>query len=91
LDTLPDGKYAIVGMDCFGTNALACRVAFVGGGFRPGVIAQGAQGNWTQPSFDRNEFGCFGYFINTVPPQLEVLGSGATTTQIGYFDLMKVG
>lgn len=91
LDTLPDGTYAIVGMDCFGANVACARCAFVGGGFRPGVLAQGAQGEWTQPAFDRNEFGCFGYFKNTTPPQIEVFGTGATTTQIGYFDLVKVG
>lgn len=90
LDTLPDGKYAIVGMDAFGANLVAARVAFVGGGFRPGVLAQQAQGEWTQPSFDRNEFGCFGYFLNTVIPQVEFFGFGAGSAQIGYFDLVKV-
>lgn len=90
-ETLPSGKYCIVGMNVFGTNLLAARLAFTGGGYRPGVICQGAQGEWLEPSFDRDELGKFGEFLNTVPPQLECFGVGAGTSQIGYLDLVKVG
>lgn len=89
-DTLPDGKYAIVGLSAYGTNVLAARLAFTGGGWRPGVIAQGAQGEWTPPSFARDEFGYMGSFLNTIQPNIEFLGVGAGSSQIGYMDLVQV-
>lgn len=90
-DTLPNGRFAIVGMNVFGTNLLAARLAFTGGGWRPGVLCQGAQGEWTEPAFDRDEFGLFGTFLNTIQPNLECFGVGAGTSQIGYLDLVQVG
>jgi hypothetical protein len=90
-DTLPDGKFAIVGMNVYGTNALAARLAFTGGGWRPGVICQGAQGEWVQPAFARDELGYYGSFLNTIQPNLEVFGVGAGASQIGYLDLVQVG
>lgn len=88
--TLPEGKYCIVGMAAFGTNLLAARCVFTGGVWRPGVICQGAQGEWVEPAFDRNELGKYGEFLNTLQPQVEFFGVGAGTSQIGYFDLVKV-
>ena len=90
-DTLPGGKYAIVGMSAYGTNLLAARLAFTGGGWRPGVLGQGAQGEWTPPAFERNELGLFGTFLNTVQPNLEFFGAGAGSAQTGYMDLVKIG
>lgn len=90
-DTLPSGRYAICGMSCYGTNLLAARLAFTGGGWRPGIICQGAQGEWTEPSFKRDELGYFGTFLNTIQPNIELLGVGAGTSQIGYLDLVQVG
>lgn len=90
-DTLPDGRYAIVGLSCYGTNLLAARMAFTGGGYRPGVICQGAQGEWVPPSFARDEFGLFGTFVNTVQPNLEIFCVGACTAQTGYLDLVQIG
>jgi hypothetical protein len=89
-DTLPDGRWAIVGLAVYGTNLLAARLAFTGGGWRPGVLCQGAQGEWTPPAFDRNEFGYFGNFLNTIQPNIEYLGVGAGTAQIGYMDLVQI-
>lgn len=90
-DTLPDGRFAICGISVYGTNLLAARLAFVGGGWRPGVLCQGAQGEWMPPAFDRNEFGYFGSFLNTIQPNLECFGVGVGTSQIGYMDLVQVG
>lgn len=90
-DTLPDGKFAIAGMQVYGTNLLAARLAFTGGGWRPGVLCQGAQGEWTPPAFARDELGYMGSFLNTIQPNIELLGVGAGTSQIGYMDLVQVG
>jgi hypothetical protein len=77
-------------MNAFGTNLLAARLAFTGGGWRPGVICQGAQGEWTEPSFARDELGAMGSFLNTVQPNMEFLGVGVGTSQVGYWDLVAV-
>lgn len=90
-DNLPGGVYSVVGLSAYGTNLLAARLAFQGGGYRPGVLAQGAQGEWVGPSLPQWWQGELGSFQNTVPPQLECLGVGAGTSQIGYMDLVQVG
>lgn len=89
-DTLPDGKYAICGLSVYGTGLLAARLSFTGGGWRPGTLAQAAQGEWTPPSFERGELGYFGSFLNTVQPNLEVFATAAGAVQEGYMDLVQV-
>lgn len=89
-DTLPAGKYAVAGMAIYGTNLLAGRLIFQGGGYRPGVLAQGAQGEWNGPAMPKDYQGKFGEFLNTVQPQLEIFCTGANTSQIGYMDLVKL-
>lgn len=89
-DTLPSGKYAVVGMDVFGTNLLAARLAFSGGGYRPGILAQGAQGEWNGAAMPHDYMGLWGTFDNTVQPQLECFGVGAGTSQIGYLHLVPL-
>lgn len=89
-DTLPAGSYAVVGLSTYGTNLLASRLVFQGGGYRPGVLAQQAQGEWNGPSFPRDLQGEFGRFLNTVQPNIEHFGIGAGTSQIGYMDLVRL-
>lgn len=89
-DTLPDGKFAIVGLSVYGGNVLAARLAFTGGGWRPGTLAQQVQGEWTPPAFARDELGFMGTFLNTIQPNIEYFGLGAGTSQIGYMDLVQV-
>lgn len=88
--TLPAGRYEIVGMDAFGTNLLAARVIFPGGGYRPGVLAQGAQGEWNQMDSRFGRMGAFGTFDSFAQPLVECFGVGAGTSQIIYWDLVKV-
>jgi hypothetical protein len=89
-DTLPAGDYAVVGMSCYGTGLLAARLVFQGGGYRPGVLCQQAQGEWNGPSFSREFQGELGRFKNTVQPNLETLIFAANTAQIGYLDLISL-
>lgn len=90
-EALPTGHYSIVGLEVYGANVLAARLAFTGGGPRPGVLAQGAQGEWIPPAFSGDELGEFGTFLNTVQPQIEFFGTGAGAAQVGYLDLVKIG
>lgn len=88
--TLPAGKYQVVGMRARGTNLVAARLVFVGGAFRPGVPAINAVGdtdNWYQRY---GRMGVWGEFQNTTPPTLDALGV-TDTAQTVFLDLIKTG
>lgn len=88
--TLPPGEFAVVGMSSYGTNLLASRLVLKNTAYRPGILAQGAQGEWNQPVFRNGNFGLFGRFTNYDPPQIDCFGVGATGTQIHYLDIVKL-
>jgi len=87
---LPSGNYAVVGMDCQGTNALAMRLRFPGGTMLPGVIAEQAAGEFLTDHQRMGNLGEFGTFNSVQIPTLEVLAFGTTDTQDIYLDLVKV-
>lgn len=88
--TIPSGDYAIVGMDVFGTNLLAARLIFIGGGWRPGVLARNAVGSVPHRLFLDAYDGVFGVFNNVALPQLEVYVEAANSAQEGYLDIIKL-
>lgn len=88
---LPAGIYQIVGMDIFGTNLLAARLIFMGGGWRPGVMARNAVASIPHSVFTDGRLGVFGEFNSVAMPQLEVYAEAANSAQEGYLDLVRVG
>lgn len=88
--TLTPGLYAIVGMAGYGTNLLYARIVFPQGGPRPGVLCQGAAGEWSADDFRRGKAGIFGYFDSYAIPVMELMGAGAGTAQTFYWDLLKI-
>ncbi len=88
--TLPTGRYQIVGMRARGTNLVAARLVFIGGKFRPGVPALNAIGDldpwWTR----YGGMGVLGEFHTNNPPTVDCLGV-TDTAQTFLFDLIKVG
>lgn len=92
--TLPSGRYAVVGFDAVAANAFAVRLVFPGlNQWRPGVIANASYGrrSW----MDRNRMGrmgAWGEFFNTAQPQVEVLGHTAGSASVAVvIDVIKVG
>lgn len=85
---LPSGSYEVVGMAMEGANTLAGRLVFPGQVERPGTISNITAASWVFPNWRYGAAGRFGSFRNTNPPQLEVLGSGVTTTQVVYLDIV---
>lgn len=92
--TLPSGRYAVVGFDAVSANAFLCRLVFPGlSQWRPGVVANAVYGrrSWA----DRNRFGrmgAWGEFMNTAQPQVEVFGHTAGSTAVTVLiDVVKVG
>lgn len=67
-DTLPNGKYACVGLEYFGTTALAARLIFEEQWERPGVLGGGLSTNNVSPIFRKGRLGVFGRFdANRMP------------------------
>ena len=88
--TLPVGRYQIVGMRARGTNLVAARLNFVGGTMRPGVPAINALGDKDTGAFRYGNMGVFGEFDSITPPTIDCLGA-TDSAQDYIFDLIKVG
>lgn len=88
---LPAGIYAITGLDVQGTNLLAARLIFPGGGWRPGCLARNTLAQIPNTIFTDGQLGMFGQFDSVNPPNLEIIVSGANTAQEGYMDVVRIG
>lgn len=92
--TLPAGKYTVVGMEVTCGDAALARLVFPGfNQWRPGCIVDLAYGNQIQPGYFRmGAMGVWGEFFNTAQPQIEVFGLVAgAETGAAYIDLIKTG
>ena len=88
--TLPAGRYQVVGMRAYGTALLAARLVFVGGVWRPGVPA-GVNINAVEvPQFKKGRFGVFGEFEFDQPPSVDLLGTGVTSAEQIFLDLIQI-
>ena len=88
--TLPAGRYQVVGMRAFGTNLLAVRLVFVGGTWRPGVPANDSIDDADLPQFRNGKFGAFGEFEFDQPPSVDLLGTGVSADEEIYLDLIQI-
>jgi len=86
--TLPAGHYQVVGMRVWGANAVAARLFFVGGSWRPGVPCLNAEDNNEWSDFRFGNIGIFGEFDNTTPPSIDVMGV-TDSAQTVFLDLIK--
>lgn len=90
-DQLPAGRYAVVGLDVWGTALLYARLIFANGGPRPGVPCEIAVDNPFPSIWRFGQEGKLGEFSNTTVPQLEIFASGATATQEVFLDVTPIG
>jgi len=88
--TLPAGRYQVVGMHAHGTALLAARLVFVGGTWRPGVPAGAIAGDPGLPMFRNGAFGSFGEFEFDQPPSVDLIGTGVTSTEEIYLDIIQI-
>lgn len=91
--SLPFGRYALVGAQAIMGDAMFVRFAFPGQTqFRPGIPNTEAYGDYVNPQmFRMGNFGLFGTFESTAQPLVEVLGHTAGS-EAGVFllDLIKL-
>lgn len=86
--TLPAGRYQVVGMRAQSAGLIAARLVFVGGFWRPGCIGTDADGDLDNPRFRYGNGGLWGEFMHNTPPQVEFLSSSADTSQVVHLDLI---
>jgi hypothetical protein len=88
--TLPAGRYAVIGMDVVGANLIGARLLFQGGGPRPGVVARTAVANKPDWNFLSGYAGNWGEFESTAQPLIELFGNAAPTTQTIFLKVVKI-
>jgi hypothetical protein len=77
-------------MALIATAAIAGRLVFVGGTWRPGVLAQVAVSDKRPDVFRNGNLGIFGEFEHDQPPTIDVLTTGATGAAEVYLDLIQI-
>ena len=88
--TLPAGRYAIVGLAVFGAGLLAARLIFPTQMERPGVLAQQLFSEYDDSDYRYGQFGVIGEFTNIQLPALEVFGFAAGAAQTIYLDIVQL-
>lgn len=91
VDTIPFGRYAIVGMSVVGANILAARLVPPSAGPRPGVIASNALGAGEWNWFRSGRQGKLMEFVSTALPTLQIFCVGANAAQTVWLDLVRIG
>lgn len=88
--TLPAGRYQIVGGRFEAAGLLAWRCVFPGGGWRPGAIGYDASSDVEHPAFRMGGLGVWGEFEHNAPPTIDWCSVSADTSELGELDLIKV-
>lgn len=94
LDNLPEGEYAITGMEHSSTSCIAARLVLPGAKVRPGVlgIAGTYIGTRAHRAFYEGKLGLFGTFKTSALPKIETLiSTGTDTSHTGYLRLVRIG
>lgn len=89
--TLPQGRYALVGMIAQGANLGLARLIFPGASFRPGCVAINTLTGIPADVFTNRSLGVFGEFESINLPNLECLSVGACTAQTVFLDVIRTG
>lgn len=88
--TLPVGRYSLVGAIAIGVTALAFRFVPVGGEHRPGGIAGDT---FDAEGLPGQRFGGWGEWLefdSQTPPSMEILTDGVDTVQDVFMDLIRL-
>jgi hypothetical protein len=88
--TLPAGKYQIVGFRATSPGMIAARLVIPGFAWRPGVIGTNSLTHTEATRFRFGNAGILGEFTHDSPPTVDCLSASADTSQTFWFDLVKV-
>jgi len=88
--TLPAGRYQVVGLRCIDAHGIAARLLFVGETWRPGCMCSPSILSRNDYGFRLGRPGVLGEFEFDQPPQIEILSDGTGTSQEVFLDLIQV-
>lgn len=88
--TLPMGRYQVVGMRARSDGLLAARLVMTGYSWRPGCIGHDAVVDQDNDVFRGGRLGVWGEFEHDTPPTVDFLSVSADSSQEVYLDLIKV-
>lgn len=89
-DTLPDGRYAVVGLELIAATSVAARIIFEEQQWRPGCLGVAAVGSRNDQMFRKGGLGLWGTFNSWAMPQIQVLNTAAVAVHTAYMDLVRV-
>jgi len=88
--TLPKGRYQVVGMRAKSAGLIAARLVFPGYAWRPGCIGNDAYNDKINSEFRFGRMGVWGEFDHDVPPTVDFLSISADTSEEVWLDLIKI-
>lgn len=88
--TLPAGRYQLVGGRFNSAGLLAWRAVFVGGMWRPGAPGFTTAALVDQWAFRMGQMGVWGEFDHNLPPTIDFFSTSADTSETGVLDLIKI-
>jgi len=90
VETLPKGRYQVVGARAMSTNLVAFRLVFSGYAWRPGALGTAALSAIQHQVFRAGQLGVWGEFDHDLPPTVDFLANAADTNPIVWLDLIKI-
>ena len=88
--SLPSGRYQVVGMRAKSAGLIAARLVFPGYAWRPGCIGCNDYNDAERIEFRHGHMGVWGEFDHDVPPTVDFLSISADTAEEVWLDLIKV-
>lgn len=90
-DTLPNGTFAIVGLEAIGVTCIAARLLLEDVNLRPGCVGQGLTSGNGAALFRYGRLGIWGRFQAYRLPGVEFFCNAADTAQEVFLHIMRVG
>lgn len=92
MDTvLPQGNYALTGLDVVGAGLFLARLIVPGASYRPGCLCRQSAGLAPAKLFTNGTLGVYCEFNSVNVPNLEILQVSANTAQTVYMDVIRLG
>lgn len=89
--TLPAGRYQLVGARFESVGLVAFRFVFPGFEWRPGGLGVDAASDLLPPGQRRGGWGVWGEFRHNTPPTVDFWSISADTSETGQLDLVSLG
>jgi hypothetical protein len=86
---IPQGNWAVTGMQHQSANGQAARLIFLGGFYRPGCMSIASISDYGHPMFRLGGLGRWGIFRDNILPNIEVLCNAADAVHEIYLDFEK--